>query len=139
MVIFLDIDGVLNQLQGNYYLDENCVRLLAELCKNLNGKVVLTSSWRLGYTRIGTCSPQIEKLKHLFDKYNISLIGRTFDLGSRDVEIRDYIIRHSISDYIIIDDDISEFKDRNFRNLFFVSSRKGLTSKDLDRIINNIK
>ena len=78
-------------------------------------------------------------MKHLFDRYNISLIGRTFDLGSRCTEIKDYIIRHSISDYIIIDDDISEFKDRNFRNLLFVNHRKGLTSKDLDCIIKNIK
>lgn len=46
MIIFLDIDGVLNQLQGGYYLDENCIKVLSNLCKRVNGKIVLTSSWR---------------------------------------------------------------------------------------------
>ena len=139
MIIFLDIDGVLNQLQDNYYIDKNCVEQLSILCKKLNAKVVLTSSWRLGFTRVGECSPQIEKLKNIFSEYNIDLYNRTFDLGDRATEIKDYIIRHGVGKYIIIDDDISEFKEKTLKNLFIVSPRKGLTSKDVERIINNIR
>lgn len=63
MIVFLDIDGVLNQLQGNYFLDKKCIENLGKLCKEIKGIVVLTSSWRLGYTNVGRCSPQIEELR----------------------------------------------------------------------------
>ena len=75
--IFLDVDGVLNQLQGNYYLDSNCIKQLSRLCKKLDAKIVLSSSWRMGYVHFGRCSPQIEALKEQFEKYEIRIIGRT--------------------------------------------------------------
>ena len=87
MIIFLDIDGVLNQLQSNYYLDNRYIENLAMLCKKLKATVVLTSSWRLGYTNLGKCSPQIEELKAQFSKHNIKISGRTANLGDRTIEI----------------------------------------------------
>ena len=138
MIIFLDIDGVLNQLQGNYYIDKNCVEQLGILCKQLGGKIVLTSSWRLGYSNVGKCSPQIEELKTVFKEYGITIEGRTFDLGDRYTEIKDYIIRRGVGKYVVIDDDSREFSSKELKNLFFVSPRKGITSKDVDRILHNL-
>lgn len=135
MVIFLDIDGVLNQLQGNYYLDDNCVSNLGLICKKLNAKVVLTSSWRKGYTNLGKCTPQIEKLKLSFSKYNIVISGRTASLGDRKEEIKSYIKSYNITDYIVIDDDMSEFKSGLLGNTYFVNPKTGLTKQDVKKII----
>jgi hypothetical protein len=94
MTIFLDVDGVLNQLQP-WYLDKSCIKNLAELCKKLDATVTLTSSWRKGY---------------------------------------------NIKDYLILDDDISEFNRFNRpAQLYLVSSKTGLTSKDVKEIIKRFK
>ena len=139
MVIFLDIDGVLNQLQGNYYLDIKCIENLAILCKNLKATTVLTSSWRLGYSNLGKCSPQIEKIKLIFSKYNIKISGRTANLGDRAIEILDYIKRHNVKNYVILDDDKSEFKKGLLDNTYIVNYKTGLTKEDINRIIKTIK
>ena len=68
-IIFLDVDGVLNQLQRNYFIDIDCVEVLAKLVKELNAKIVFSSTWRFGYSNTGKCTPQVEKLKHIFEGY----------------------------------------------------------------------
>lgn len=139
MVIFLDIDGVLNQLQGNYYLDIKCIENLAILCKNLKATIVLTSSWRLGYSNLGKCSPQIEKVKLIFSKYNIKISGRTANLGDRAIEILDYIKKHNVKNYVILDDDKSEFKKGLLDNTYIINYKTGLTEDDVKRIIKVTK
>ena len=54
-VIFLDIDGVLNHeyckalLHGIYFVEDEKVLLLKELINATAAKVVLTSTWRMGW------------------------------------------------------------------------------------------
>ena len=134
MVIFLDVDGVLNQLQRNYYIDVKCVRILARICKKLKGTIVLTSSWRLGYTHTGTCSPQIEQLKELFAAHGIKISGRTGVLGDRTLEIKDYIKRHNVKNYLVLDDDKSEFKSGWLLNTYIVNYKTGLVVDDIKAI-----
>lgn len=139
MIIFLDIDGVLNQLQRNYYLDDKCIENLGILCKKLSATVVLTSSWRLGYTNLGKCTPQIEKLKEKFCKYNIKIVGRTKNLGNRELEIQQYIKDNNISNYVVIDDDKTEFKNNSIGNIYFVNSKTGFIKNDIKQIIKLYK
>lgn len=130
-IIFLDIDGVLNYL--NYFIKSNDIRLnynkylktnennffkkekyllinkireidieklylLKEIINRTNSKVVITSSWRN------------LKLYPLIEEYLIKLgipiIDKTKHLSSRGEEIKDYLNKHKIDNYIIIDDDI---------------------------------
>lgn len=135
MIIFLDIDGVLNQLQSNYYLDNRCIENLAMLCEKLKATVVLTSSWRLGYTNLGKCSPQIEELKAQFSKYSIKISGRTANLGDRTAEITDYIKRHNVRQHLILDDDKSEFRSGLLSNTYITNPKTGLTKEDTKKII----
>lgn len=135
MIILLDIDGVLNQLQGNYYIDKNCVRELSIICKELNADIVLTSSWRIGYVNVGKCTPQIEELKSIAKDNNINIIGRTRDLGNRSSEITTYIKEHEVSKYIIIDDDESEISSELHERAYFINCRTGITHKDVKNII----
>lgn len=139
VIIFLDIDGVLNQLQRNYFIDRKCVERLGKICNSIDGKIVLTSSWRLGYTRLGKCSPQIERLKEMFNEYNIEIIGRTSNLNDRTNEIKEYMIKHNVNNYIILDDDIREFKSGRLDKTEIIDNKTGLTDKDVKRIIKTYK
>lgn len=133
MIIFLDIDGVLNQLQS-WYVDEKCVKNLGILCNKLNATVVLTSSWKPGYCRVfDKCSPQIQNLLSICNEHHIQIVGRTRDFDDRSEEVQDYCHRHDISDYIILDDDPSIFSDTE--NLYLVNYRTGLTRKDVRGIL----
>lgn len=134
MTIFLDIDGVLNQLQRNH-IDNACVARLSKIVKKLDGKVVLTSSWRIGYSNFGTCAPHIEKLKKMFRSFSIDIVGRTDKLGDRTVEIVKYIEKYGIDMYIVIDDDVDEFKTGLLKNTYIVNSKTGLTDKDVSKIL----
>ena len=135
MTIFLDIDGVLNQLQGKYYLDNKCIENLGKLCKKLRATVVLTSSWRFGYSRLGKSTPQIEKLKQMFSEHQIKISGRTADFRNRASEIKHYIQDNNITNYIILDDDITEFKGEKLDNTYIINCKTGLTEKDIKKIL----
>lgn len=60
-IIFLDIDGVLNNQvdeersvikidHPDDFISERCVTLLNELIENTGAKVVVSSTWRIGKT-----------------------------------------------------------------------------------------
>ena len=128
--IFLDIDGVLNQLQS-WHIDKNCVEILASIVKKYNANIVLTSSWRLGYCRnIKYCSPQVRKLLGVFEGFGLAVYGRTENLGDRQKEIERYVETHGVGRYVILDDDASLF-DQNVKDLYLVSPKTGLIKKDI--------
>lgn len=133
-IIFLDIDGVLNQLQPNYYLDNNCIKILAEIKEKLQAEIVLTSSWRLGFTHsYDRCTPQIQNLINRFRQYGIKIKSRTRQLGDRTTEIKTYIHENEVDNYIILDDDESEHTD--YTNIYIVNSKTGLTKYDIKKIL----
>lgn len=140
MVIFLDLDGVINceaDWAHPYTVRQKCVKSLAYLVKALNADVVLTSSWRTGWIRTGKCTPQIENLKCAFDLYGIEISGRTPNLGDRRSEINDYCYRHDITDYLILDDDLSLFTIQ--KNIYKVNAKNGLTNHDVKIILKKYK
>lgn len=129
VTVFLDIDGVLNQLQYGYYLDKKCIDVFKEIFRGIDYQIVLTSSWRLGFSHTyKRCSPQIKRLLGYIDVYS-----RTKRLGSRSEEVLDYIKSHNTTNYIIIDDDISEFSFR-LPNTYIVSSKTGLVKSDIKKV-----
>lgn len=123
-IIFLDIDGVLNcqmfyteqQKSGATYIENNFCKdriiWLNELCKEMDIKVVISSSWRIGRT--------VKELKEIFIE-----AGATFDVIDttphlrhegcvRGNEIYQWIQKgesftgcagHEFNTYVIIDDD----------------------------------
>lgn len=127
-IIFLDFDGVLNnQLyfirvrEEKKYdpgeLDNRCVKLLNDLCKETGAKVVITSTWRLGRS--------IEELEAILKKSGFTgeILGKTEDLRIgeagdcvlRGNEILHWIKNHEsevggidywqYKNYVIFDDD----------------------------------
>ena len=140
MVIFLDLDGVVNckiDWIHPYTIRPECVKYLAVLVKALNADIVLTSSWRAGWVREGKCTPQIENLKHLFNQQGIKISGRTASLGDRSREVSDYCCRHNVTDYLILDDDLNLFTTQ--KNIYEVNEKNGLTYRDVKIILRKYK
>lgn len=137
MLLFLDIDGVLNQLQKDY-IDVNCVANLAVLVRRLDAKIVLSSTWRFGYAHnFSYCTPQIQHLIKVFENFDLQIWSRTNESAkTRTEEIQSYLYRYS-DDYIILDDDVSLFTSIN--NLYLVNCKTGLTSKDVRKLLRKVK
>ena len=88
---------------------------------------------------MGTCTPQIEELKKRFQEYGITIKGRTGHCNDRTKEIKEYIIKYEIKQYLILDDDKSEFVSGLLPNTYIVNSRIGLTKQDVNKIIKQYK
>lgn len=115
-IIFLDIDGVLNS--KNYFtnykkkiknvsdivrqmseIDVDKFNLLVDVIREVNAKVVITSSWRM--LRI------YPLIKEIFISSGIPIIGETKYLkGNRGKEIRDYLENNDIDNFVILDDEV---------------------------------
>lgn len=143
-IIFLDIDGVLNDEQTfidihNYWeetgyrkleIDINMVKRLKKIIDATDAKVVLSSSWRFGWDLIadGNCIPRVKQDKELNDilLYHgikvYSKTGRSKD-GQRGKEISEWLDNHSgIESFVIIDDETSDLMDYYNRGLVVKTS-----------------
>ena len=126
--IFLDIDGVLN---SEHTLNESCenmdqkiasiisdqlVKNLSYVVEKTDAKIILSSSWRVYFNE------NTKKPINLFalillaalDKHNLEIHDMTpFIKGQfsneRGLEIKTYIDKHNIKNYVVIDDE--EFSD----------------------------
>lgn len=160
-IIFLDIDGVLNnQLwyksikdinpQNNeeydiLQFDPRCVSLLNDVTDNTGAKIVVSSSWRKGR--------DLEELVELFEKVGITgeVIGKTpilsFDyenyrtLAPRGCEIDAWIEinKYPITKYTILDDD-SDMLYKQKDKFFWIDPYCGLTpniSYKIKRYLNS--
>lgn len=128
-IIFLDIDGVLNNnasiSEGVCIIPEKVI-LVRELCYRTNAKIVISSTWR-----------KIFKKKDL--SYWLAMLGLRdpkliIDYTDQDGPIRGHEIRRwleehpGVTKYVILDDDIDMLEGQ-----FFVKTRMetGLTNKQV--------
>lgn len=157
-LIFLDVDGVLNNTQNikkyrlffrgkrRLLVDSKpfyCFKkLLKEIEKNnMNVKIVISSSWRLG-----TIPEDWKKLfKHYFNNAEI-VKGRTpYLYKDRGIEILELleIAKEKgdvIDNYIILDDDIEDIINHIPNNKVIKINRKyGLTMRDIKHILKKLK
>lgn len=118
--IFLDVDGVLNtkaQWKRMYQLDYGCIERFVKFAKHL-GKcnVILSSTWRNGYSVDGNHAPHVQELIQRLNRYDIRLIGKTAPVtdGDRAKEISTYITKHNLAaaSCIVIDDDNTIFRSK---------------------------
>ncbi len=156
MLVFLDIDGVLNTTNARFtkyeVRDEN-VRALGMLVDRLskNGyvaKIILSSTWRLGYEKEPErCSPQVQKLASKLAQVGLAIYDKTpvYKDQFRNKEIQRYIREYELKDveftYLILDDDSSIFDGKVLKemNFYKVSERSGLTTKDVETIVKRFK
>ena len=127
-VIFLDFDGVMNTLNdyfnfnNNPSIIENRFRILGDICKKYDCKVVISTSHkdRIDEETLETDIDWIKEYFRLFKKYGIEVIGRTPSLERKkgkpyehyvvpvwkEEEIILYLKAHpEIEHFCVIDDD----------------------------------
>ena len=146
--IFLDIDGVINDNDSNFSLES--IEVLKQLIQIYNAKVVMITSLQRNGTenRRKTLKCQLEKL----GIYNINFIEPNFEGSFSDIElpshllgIVDYLKNNEISNYVILDDDYHNDYKLICLNYYRPMPFKGLTHKDLPKImlkpvnLNNFK
>lgn len=132
-LIFLDVDGVLNQLQ-KYFVDNKCVQRLSSLI-DFDVKIVLISSWRLGLDiDYKKCSPQVQKLRDICNQYDFDIKYKTGKTGDRRTEVLDFLSGKNVYNYIILDDDESEYSSVSDLNFYRVNNKTGLTDLDIAKI-----
>lgn len=116
-IVFLDVDGVLNERatkertpSGYVGIDDSKVAMLAKICRKLSANLVLTSDWR-------DCLYKNDiDGKYLVDKLHkqgLYLIGIVPSVTSfrRGMEIKKYLdtYKNIIDKYIILDDNEFDF------------------------------
>lgn len=157
-IIFLDVDGVLNNdenLNNDDALNDKLITILAELVKLSHARIVLTSSWR--------CFPDtIAKIMDRFAKFDLTLFSITregipyeelkntpwegikpcpcYDLddevcNDRGAEIAAWLLEHkdfNIEKFVIIDDEIDDIKSYFPNNYVQTNFSTGFTWDNLN-------
>lgn len=116
--LFLDIDGVLNSFDDykmtgkefleklndiSFILSEKQIKLLNRIIKEYNPKIVLSSYWRTRY--------KLEEINKMFKDNGFigEIVGMTDENGKEHIErwsqIKRYIDKHNVKNFIILDDD----------------------------------
>jgi len=143
-VIFLDIDGVLNNCMaaGVFHptsTDPLCIDILNHCLKQVDGKIVIISSWKDNY--------DFEVIRDLLYERGV-LEGSIIDATTKDSQklegivyflIEKYFIE--IESYVIIDDNLSFEGNYKGMEKFYVktNSHTGLKPEDIDKILNKFK
>ena len=124
-IVFLDIDGVLNDMTShyNYEFNKEAIAILNDLYKKYNIKIVISSSWREAYTFqfLQKLFNDNKLIAPIIDKTNVffkdSIETNTMSLEeienlkddisniySRDYEILDWLKRFKPKHFLILDD-----------------------------------
>lgn len=144
-IIFLDIDGVLND--NNSILSLESVDVLKQLIYKYNAKIVMITSWQMNGT--------INRIKYQFEEigiYYIEFIDPNYKgslcnikMPSRILGIIDYLKNNEVANYVILDDEYHNYYKLISLNHYRTNTFKGLTFKDLSKIelkqvnLNNFK
>ncbi len=124
-VIFTDISGVLNDTNSfrdyidHYYdyvndnsikgYDQNKFDLLAEICKDNNAGVVLSSSWKFYHSIQDKFDNELTRIIKEFKAHGIPFYGFTPNLKVDDIKGRETWIENNIYDYLSMHPEIESF------------------------------
>ena len=143
--VFLDIDGVLNvktnELEGIKDVNMFCVRRFVEALENMNDvRIVLISEWRKWFHSPGNCEGYLNYLQNYLRKYGLEICDKTHENQSlrRETEIRMYITRHRVKDYIILDDEKFRYTALE-DHVFWVNGEEGFSIENQHRLQNKIR
>ena len=118
-IIFLDVDGVLNNenwiKETKTDLIPEKIELLKEIVEKTGAKIVLSSSWRVMKTRLplDVGNPMLEYLEKELKKYGLTIYDKTPVIGyNRPKEIRAWLDNQQDKDvrFASLDDDFPKHK-----------------------------
>lgn len=141
-LLFLDFDGVITTYQSIWKIDMNKVKIINNICDKTDAKIVVTSSWRIGYAGVVSAfhkylrqyfikNQYLDHFKDEFDKFINNIVGMTDSVGtSRGNEIKLYMNEHpEVENYVILDDD-SDMCDYQLFNFVQTDTYEGITERD---------
>ena len=149
-ILFLDFDGVVSTFEKGWRLDEEKLLLLKEIIDKTNAKIVVSSSWKVGYNNVDKFietlggrrkSETIKNNGNMFWFCN-NIYDITDSNGSwRGDEIQRWIDGHKeeIETYVILDDD-SDMRENQLFNFVQTDGYEGITSREVKlciKILNN--
>ena len=153
-VIFLDFDGVITTYDSKWKINMYKINIINDICDKTDAKIVVTSTWRMGYhDDVYACHERLklyfikhnylDNFKDTFDKFISNIIGMTECIGGlRGDEIKSYMNEHpEVENYVIIDDD-SDMCDDQLCNFVQTDTWDGITERDAKLcvdILNGIK
>lgn len=125
-VIFLDVDGVLNHEKffmahinemEQFPVDPECVRRVKDIADAAGAVVVLTSSWRMGWSRNPNEMDDLcRRMTEIMAESGLEIYDRTEWLrgGDRGLEIREWISKApaKVERFVILDDNDFHWKQR---------------------------
>jgi hypothetical protein len=142
-VIFLDVDGVLNNCHtrtrtsdGWCFVDNGLVARLKKLLDLSGARLVLSSTWREGWNQEDESLNDVffNELRDKFREFGIEIFDRTGEMCEhRWQSIKEYMERpreDPIEHYVIIDDwdDMGEY----ISHLVWTNPSTGLTDDDVE-------
>lgn len=159
-VLFLDLDGVINTQNKDGFMltlpfkdydgentsitrwNPSCIKpflKLCELCSLRGYKIVISSTWRLigGAKEFNEYFRTYFRIPFIHDIQEDLVIGitpRRAD-GKRGLEIKEWLSKYEVEDYIIIDDDIWDIVPYiDSSNVLEIIREVGLTMGDVEQI-----
>ena len=146
-IIFLDVDGVLNndftiEFCGNCCgIEDNKVELLSKLVKATNAKIVLISTWKETWEKKEKENQDMmaNYLDEKLAKYDLIAMDKTKDdYYHRGQGVLNYVNKHNVKNYVIIDDEKFEDYDIDgiLNHLVQTSPRYGLVEEDVQKSLS---
>lgn len=137
-IIFLDLDGVLNNWYHPDLIDPKNVLVLKKIIKLTNAKIVLTTSNKYPFQREkikNIKGSYLEKYIKILQNNGLSIYDLTpYVEENRSLEIKAYLKSNpNITDFVIIDDEIISLKLLKYQ--VFLDWNTGLLEKHIKPII----
>lgn len=140
-VIFLDFNGVLDTYENMDTIDEINLHILINAIKKTEAKVVITSSNKNVFYRIGKHNKIMINLLNTLKQNNIEILGITKYLNTREEEILDYLKTHpQITHYCILDDDyiFESMKEHQIKLTNQMDGGNGLQETSIEEIVRKL-
>lgn len=126
-VIFLDVDGVLNNyntLFKDHQLEPDAIEYLAMIVRFTHAEIILTSTWRL-----------IPEVREVLDKcltvFNLNIAGAvSAKHQDRGAAIKEWLDNHEVEQFVILDDEDKDIKSYFTKELVKTNFYHGLTYED---------
>ena len=140
-VIFLDFNGVLDTYENMDTIDEINLHILINAIKKTEAKVVITSSNKNVFYRVGKHNKIIINLLNTLKQNNIEILGITKYLNTREEEILNYLKTHpQITHYCILDDDyiFESMKEHQIKLTNQNDGGNGLQETSIEEIVRKL-